>query len=684
MTASFAIEHPSQPNYLDLFSGANQGTTGTDAIPSHPAPPFTTPNLGAELRTAGFSFAGYSETLPSVGFNGEFSGPHGDDYARKHNPWVNWQNDAPASTNQMPSSVNQPFTSFPTDFTQLPTLAVVVPNQYNDMHSLLPGLTPPDDDAHRIQRGDTWLKNNLDGYVQWAKSHNSLLVVTWDEDDSATAANHIPTFFVGPMVQPGTYGQTINHFDVLRTLEDMYGLSYAGASASATPITAMWPGQLQFSAAAYSVPETTSTATITVTRSGGSDGTVTVPYATSDGTAKAGTNYTAASGTLTFGPGQTSQTFTVGVLDDQLVHGDGTVQLTLGQPSGGATLGSPATAVLTITEADVAGQVQFAAATASGHEKGGPITITVSRSGGTAGGVTIHYATGDGTARAGTDYTAASGTLTFGPGQTSQTFTVTPLDNGQVTVDGLTVNLTLSQPGGGATLGSTATAVLTILDDDLPSVPDSPAPSMLATAASAFAHSREHYTQFVTNAYQQYLKRLPDNAGLNAWVSGMMAGVYSDEKVEASFIGSPEYIANHGGTGQAWVSGMYKDLLGRTPSDSEVQTWLNALAQGASTTAVALGFAASPEREGQRVAANYQTYLGRAPSSSEVSLWVNIFLGGTTNESVVGGFVGSPEYYMNPQKGHGNKARWVARAYLDVLFRPASVGEVNNWLQILG
>jgi hypothetical protein len=185
----------------------------------------------------------------------------------------------------------------------------------------------------------------------------------------------------------------------------------------------------------------------------------------------------------------------------------------------------------------------------------------------------------------------------------------------------------------------------------------------------------------VVNAYRQYLKRLPDAAGLDAWVSGLLAGTYSDEKVEALFLGSNEYIANHGGIGAAWVTGMYQDLLGRTPSDAEVQNWVNVLAGGTPSTAVALGFAASPEREAQRVRFNYQTYLGRAPSQAEVDLWVGGFLQGLTNEEMVAGFVGSPEYYQNGNKGAGNRARWISQAYLDVLFRAPSTGEVNTWLQ---
>src|SRR5206468_5703643 len=136
-----------------------------------------------------------------------------------------------------------------------------------------------------------------------------------------------------------------------------------------------------------------------------------------------------------------------------------------------------------------------------------------------------------------------------------------------------------------------------------------------------------------------------DDVGRNFWVGNMLAGVYSDEQVEAFFIGSQEYIANHGGTGAAWVTGMYQDLLGRSPSTAEVQGWVQALNGGTPSTAVALGFAASPEREAQRVRFNYQTYLGRAATQAEVDLWVNGFLGGLTNEGMVAGFVGSPEYY---------------------------------------
>jgi uncharacterized membrane protein len=209
-TQSFAVEHPSQPNYLDLFSGSNQGVTD-DSCPHT----FSTENLGSELAAAGLPFTGFSEDLPSAGSTVCTSGA----YARKHSPWINFTN--------VPTSANQPFTSFPTDFTTLPTVSFVIPNLNDDMHD------------GTIAQGDTWLQQHLNGYIQFAQSHNSLLIVTWDEDDNSSN-NQIPTIFVGPMVKQGQFTETINHFNVLRTIEDLYGLTHVGGAATATPISDVW------------------------------------------------------------------------------------------------------------------------------------------------------------------------------------------------------------------------------------------------------------------------------------------------------------------------------------------------------------------------------------------------------------------------------------------------------------
>src|SRR5262249_44351578 len=158
----------------------------------------------------------------------------------------------------------------------------------------------------------------------------------------------------------------------------------------------------------------------------------------------------------------TSKTFSIPILDDTLVEPDETVNLALSNPTGGATLGSQATAALTIHSDDGAqpGALQFSAASYTASETQGSITITVTRTGGSNVPVTVNYATSAGPATAGSDYTAASGTLTFAAGETSKTFAIPILDDTLVE-NPETVNLTLSNATGGATLGSPATATLT-------------------------------------------------------------------------------------------------------------------------------------------------------------------------------------------------------------------------------
>ena len=226
-------------------------------------------------------------------------------------------------------------------------------------------------------------------------------------------------------------------------------------------------GTLQFGQANYSVTEGTASVTITVIRTDGTASKVTVNYATSNGTATAGSDYTAKSGTLSFAAGQTSKTFTIPIINDTLHESDETVNLTLSNPTGGATLGTPDTAVLTIIDNDSGGVLQFSSATYSVNEGvlSGKAVIKVTRSGGNASGVTVDYATSDGTATDGSDYIATSGTLTFAAGQTRRTFTI-PIIGDALDEPNETVILTLSNPTGGATLGTRSTAVLTIVDND--------------------------------------------------------------------------------------------------------------------------------------------------------------------------------------------------------------------------
>ncbi len=222
MVEYYGLSHPSQTNYIKLFSGDSQGVTSNN-VPA--GTPFSTPNLGASLLNSGFTFAGYSEDLPSIGSLVDVSAG----YARKHSPWVHWQG---TGTNQIPASCNLTLDNFPSDFNLLPDVSFVIPNLNNAMHD---GVDPT-----RIETGDRFVSDVLSPYVNWAMNNNSLLIVLFDEDD-LLSSNHVPCIFVGPMVTPGQYAQTgYNHYDMLRTLEDMYGLPYAGITSGSKPIEEIW------------------------------------------------------------------------------------------------------------------------------------------------------------------------------------------------------------------------------------------------------------------------------------------------------------------------------------------------------------------------------------------------------------------------------------------------------------
>jgi phosphatidylinositol-3-phosphatase len=209
-THSYAITHPSEPNYLAIFSGSTHGVTD-DSCPVE----LTAANLAADLMAAGKTFAGYSEDLPSVGSPVCSAG----EYARKHVPWADFRN--------VPGSVSMPFFSFPTDFARLPTVSFVIPNLCDDMHDC------------SVATGDAWLRAHLSDYARWAMTHDSLLIITWDEDDGSQS-NQIPTIFAGQQVRPGRYAERIDHYRVLATIEAAYGLPRDGNAASASPITDIW------------------------------------------------------------------------------------------------------------------------------------------------------------------------------------------------------------------------------------------------------------------------------------------------------------------------------------------------------------------------------------------------------------------------------------------------------------
>lgn len=218
------------------------------------------------------------------------------------------------------------------------------------------------------------------------------------------------------------------------------------------------------SSATYSQAEGnsgTATITITVNRTGDTSGTNAVNFATSDGTATtADSDYVANSGTLTFTAGVTSQTFTVTINGDTKFENNETFNVALSSPTGGAIVYSPSSAVVTITNEDTQPSVAVAAATTTAYAYDNQVVIPVSLSGASAFVPKVTYNTANGTALAGTDYTAATNqVLTFKSGQTTLYITV-PITN-NASINGKTFTVTLSGPTN-ATLGTPAATTVTI------------------------------------------------------------------------------------------------------------------------------------------------------------------------------------------------------------------------------
>ncbi|MBV8424226.1 MAG: acid phosphatase [Candidatus Eremiobacteraeota bacterium] len=209
-TSAHAITHPSLPNYFALFAGiTNRNGDGCPAT----GIAANAPNLASELFASGRAFAGYAESMPQTGFSGCWAGR----YARKHVPWVQFAN--------VPRSVSRPFSAL-TSYDALPAVTMIIPNLDDDMHD------------GTIAMGDAWLAKHIAPLLAWGKTHNTLFVLTWDEGFDAT--NHIPTLFAGPMVRPGKYSERVDHYTILRTIEDVLSVPPTGAANRRTALTDCW------------------------------------------------------------------------------------------------------------------------------------------------------------------------------------------------------------------------------------------------------------------------------------------------------------------------------------------------------------------------------------------------------------------------------------------------------------
>jgi len=213
MTNSHAVAHPSQPNYLALFSGSTQGVTD-DSCPHR----FSSTNLGAEAIAAGWTFTGFSESMPRDGFRRCSS----RDYTRAHNPWVDFTT-VPATSNVVWFDIPAAPPVIAND------LDVIVPNTCNDMQHC------------STLDGDNWLRANLSQILLQQDGTKGLTIVTWDEAaPDADGQNHIPTVLLGPMIVPGQYSQRVDHYSLLHTIEEALGVPCLTNACGAPPLRGMW------------------------------------------------------------------------------------------------------------------------------------------------------------------------------------------------------------------------------------------------------------------------------------------------------------------------------------------------------------------------------------------------------------------------------------------------------------
>ena len=248
------------------------------------------------------------------------------------------------------------------------------------------------------------------------------------------------------------------------TLSVQAGDTMGISSAIMTIVDDDGPPVFSWAQSPYTVSEAAGSVTLTVNRSGLLGAEVTVQAATSNGSATAASDYTAVNQTVTFPINVTTRTVVVPILQDAVVDAAETFNVTLSGPSNGGSISGTNPAIVNIVDDEGPGILQFSSTTYSGAESGGPITVTVTRTGGSSGAVSVTYASSDGTANSGVDYAAVLGTLNWADGDTaSKTFTVTPVVD-STPGESETVILTLSAATGGATIGANNPATLTIND----------------------------------------------------------------------------------------------------------------------------------------------------------------------------------------------------------------------------
>jgi hypothetical protein len=410
--------------------------------------------------------------------------------------------------------------------------------------------------------------------------------------------------------------------------------------------------------------------TFDVTLGNASSKPVTVAYATSDGTATAGSGYTAKSGTVTFQPGETSKPVAVST---NAAGPGGTFTLGLSNPSGASIGTAVANGTITVPPTP---KVSVADTTLTRPGTGtSPMVFTVSLPGPAAAAVTVHYATADGTGRALFDYTPTSGTLTIPVGQTSATVSV-PVIGNQADDPDKTLLLSIDTPTNATLDRSQATGTI-LANHQIGGCPANPTQvqrfvchtyvdalgrtaepagrdywvnlintgTPRAKMASTYMKTPEARQVLINRIYKAYLQRDGDQEGVNYWADQLLAGRTPDS-VRVLILGSDEYFQVRGQSSNlTFVRQMYLDVFRRPVDPSGEAYWTGELASGQSRARVAGRFVRTAEGRQHLVEDIYDRFLRRVPTTNEVNTWVGKLASGSTELDVYVALVASDEYF---------------------------------------
>jgi phosphatidylinositol-3-phosphatase len=215
-----AVTHPSLPNYLALVSCSTQGITSDCTSCTVAAR-----SLADTLAAAGRTWKTYAEGLPEPGWTGSSAGR----YAKKHDPFLYFR--AVADSRARRDRV-VPLTQLARDAARrrLPDFALVVPDLCDDMHDC------------PVATGDAWLRRHVVPLLRSPALAGGVVFVVFDEGSSGEGGGgRVEALALGPAVRPGSvFAGSTNHYGLLRTIEDAWGLPRLGLSAKARPIGGIW------------------------------------------------------------------------------------------------------------------------------------------------------------------------------------------------------------------------------------------------------------------------------------------------------------------------------------------------------------------------------------------------------------------------------------------------------------